>query len=67
MYMMMIQHKSDSEQREREYQLHQEEMAIACEEARDQRQMMNLLFMQMLNKNVGGDNNQPPSPSPKNT
>jgi hypothetical protein len=67
MYMMMMQHKSDSEQREREYQLRREEMAIAREEARDQRQMMNLLFMQMLNRNGGGDSNQPPSPSPKNT
>ncbi len=45
MYMMMMQHKSDSEQREREYQLRREEMAIAREEACDQRQMMNLLFM----------------------
>jgi hypothetical protein len=42
-------------------------MAIVREEARDQRQMMNLLFMQMLNRNGGGDSNQPPSPSPKNT
>ncbi len=67
MYMMMMQHKSDSEQREREYQLRREEMAIVHEEACDQRQMMNLLFMQMLNRNGGGDSNQPPSPSPKNT
>jgi hypothetical protein len=67
MYMMMTQHKSDSEQREREYQLHREEMAIACEEACDQRQMTNLLFMQMLNRNGGGDSNQPPSSSSKNT
>jgi hypothetical protein len=65
--MMMMQHKSDSEQREWEYQLCWEEMAIAHEEACDQRQMMNLLFMQMLNRNRGGDSNQPPSPSPKNT
>jgi hypothetical protein len=54
MYMMMMQHLSDSEQREQEYQLRWEEMVIACEEARDQRQMMNLLFMQMLNRNGGG-------------
>jgi hypothetical protein len=40
--MMMMQHKSNSEQREQEYQLHWEEMAIAREEACDQRQMMNL-------------------------
>ncbi len=37
------QHKSDSEQREWEYQLRWEEMAIVREEARDQRQMMNLM------------------------
>jgi hypothetical protein len=68
MYMMMIQHKSDSEQRGWEYQLVSwEEMAIAHEKARDQRQIMNLLFMQMLNRNGRGDSNQPPSPSPKNT
>ncbi len=54
MYVMMMQHKSNSEQREREYQLRWEEMAIACEEAHDQRQMMNLLFIQMLNRNGGG-------------
>ncbi len=66
MYMMMMQHKSNSEQREWENQLRWEEMAIACEKARDQRQMMNLLFMQMLNRNKRGGSNQPPSPSPKN-
>jgi hypothetical protein len=54
MYMMMMQHKSDTEQREWEYQLRWEKMAIAHEEACDQRQMMNLLFMQMLNRNGGG-------------
>ncbi len=65
MYMMMMQnrmdnerreqqHKSDSEQREREYKLRREEMAIVREEACDQRQMMNLMFMQMLNRNRGG-------------
>jgi hypothetical protein len=53
-YMMMMQHKSDSEQRGRWHQLRWEEMAIACEEACDQRQIMNLLFMQMLNRNRGG-------------
>ncbi len=56
--MMMMQHKSNSEQREWEYQLRQEEMAIARDEACDQRQMMNLLFMQMLNRN-GGEGQQP--------
>ena len=34
------QYKSESEQREQEYQLLWEDMAIACEEARTQRQMM---------------------------
>ncbi len=38
MYRMMMQHKSDSEQREQEYQLHREDMAIAREEACDQSQ-----------------------------
>ncbi len=57
------QHKSDSEQRERKYQVLWEEMAIAREEARDQRQMINIMFMQMLNRNGGGDSNLPPSPS----
>ncbi len=53
MYMMMMQHKSNSEQREWEYQLRREEIAIARAEACDQRQMMNLFFMQMLNRNRG--------------
>jgi hypothetical protein len=61
------QHKSNSEQREWEYQLRQEEMAIARKEACDQRLMMNLMFMQILNRNRGGDSNLPPSPIPKNT
>jgi hypothetical protein len=64
MYMMMMQnqmdnkrreqqHKSNSEQRGCEYQLHWEEMAIAHKEACDQRQMMNLMFMQMLSRPGG--------------
>ncbi len=54
------QYKSESEQREQEYQLCWEEMAIAHEEACPQRQMMsaqsqmmNAIFMLMLNKNGG--------------
>ena len=54
------QYKSESEQREQEYQLCWEEMAIAHEEACLQRQMMsaqsqmmNAIFMSMLNKNGG--------------
>jgi hypothetical protein len=39
-------------------------MALAREEAHEQRQMMNLMFMAMLNKNAGSDSNlHPPSPS----
>ena len=62
--------KNESEQREQEYQLCREEMEIACEEAHTQRQMMsahtqmmNAIFMLMLNKNGGGSNNPPPIPS----
>lgn len=68
MHMMMMQGRMDNErrehqykvemeQREREYQLRREEMAIAREESREQRQMMNLMFMSMLNKNAGSDSN----------
>ncbi len=68
MQMMMVQnHMLDQENRDREYQLHRDEMAMAHEEAHEQRQMMNLMFMAMLNKNIGRDSNhsnpQPPSPS----
>jgi two-component sensor histidine kinase len=60
------QYKNEVEQREREYQLRREEMALAHEEACEQRQMMNLMFMTMLNKNAGSDSNSHP-PSPRNT
>ncbi len=78
MHMMMIQNQMDNERREQQYkyeldrreeafQVHCEEMAMACEGASEQRQMMNLILMAMLNKNVGGNSNhrnpQPPSPS----
>ena len=77
MHMMMMQgrldnerrgqqNKNEADQREREYQLRREEMALAREEAREQRQMMNLMFMAMLNKNAGNDSNPHP-PSPSNT
>jgi hypothetical protein len=79
MHMMMMQNqmdkdrreqqnKADTEQREREYQLRREEMAIARKEARDQRQFMNLLFMSMLKQNGGIDNSNltPPGPGPGN-
>ena len=57
-----------AEQREQEYQLRRE-MAAAREEAREQRQLMNLMFMSMLNKNGGTEtsNPLPPSPGPGNT
>jgi hypothetical protein len=48
------QSRIDAEQRDREYQLHREEMAIAREDARAQRQLMNVMMMAMLNKNGGG-------------
>jgi hypothetical protein len=71
MHMMMVQsqmdnkwrehqYKIESKQREREYQLRREELANVHEEAREQRQLMNLLFMSMLNKN-GGEQHQPTS------
>ena len=75
MSMMMMQNHFDNEQREwkyqkeselreREFQLHCKEMAIAREEVRAQWQMMNVMLMTMLNKNGGQDNsNPPPSPS----
>ena len=82
MHMMMMQNRMDNErreqqsridakQREREYQLRREEMAAAREEAREQRQLMNLMFMSMLSKNGGTDNSNsmqpmPPSPGPGN-
>jgi len=82
MHMMMMQkkmdnerreqqNKIDAEQREREYQLRRDEMATAREEAREQRQLMNLMFMSMLSKNGGTDNRNsthpmPPSPGPGN-
>ncbi len=52
-------------QREQEYQLHREVMAIVREDACMQRQLMNVMMMAMLNKN-GGDNVTQPPNSPKN-
>jgi hypothetical protein len=40
-------------------------MALVCKEAREQRQMMNLMFMTMLNKHAGSDSNSHPL-SPRN-
>jgi hypothetical protein len=75
MYMLMMQsrmdnerreqhYKNESKQRECEYQLRREEMAMTREEARDQKQMMNLTFMAMLTKNGWTDNSNPTPPSP---
>jgi hypothetical protein len=49
------QHRIDAELRERKYELCREEMAIAHEEARVQRQLMNVMMISLLNIN-GGDN-----------
>ena len=62
----MYQNRAESEQREREYQLRREEMAIAREDARAQRQLMNVMMMAKLE--TGGDSTQPQPPpsSPMN-
>jgi hypothetical protein len=62
------QSKIDAEQRDREYQLRREEMAIAREDAHAQKQLMNVMMMAMLNRNGGGDSTQPQPPpsSPMN-
>ncbi len=62
------QSRIDAEQRDREYQLHREEMAIAREDACAQRQLMNVMMMAMLNKNGEEDSTQPrpPPSSPMN-
>ena len=48
------QNRIDAEQRDREYQLRREEMAIAREDACAQRQLMNVMLMAKLNRNGGG-------------
>ena len=74
MHMMMMQNRMDNEQREqqrridseqrdREYQLRRDEMAMAREETREQRQLMNLMLMSMLRKDGGTDNSNPTPPS----
>jgi hypothetical protein len=57
------QHRIDAELREHKYELCCEEMAIVCEEAHAQRQLMNVMMMLLLNKN-GGDNIPCPPGSP---
>ena len=77
MGMMMMQNRHESEQREQqnridaeqrdwEYQLRREEMAIAREDARAQRQLMNVMLMAMLNRNGVGGSTQAPPGSPMN-
>ena len=83
MSMMMMQHrldneqrerqyKSESEQREREYELCREKMAIASKDARAQRQMMHAQS-QMMNAmfmsmlTKNGGDTSNPPPSPSNT
>jgi hypothetical protein len=63
---MEQQYKNEVDKREREYQLQCKEMVLTREEAREQRQMMNLMFMTMLNRNAGSNSNPHPS-SPRNT
>ncbi len=58
-----LQHRIDAELRECKYMLRHEEMAIAREEARAQRQLMNVMMMSLLNEN-GGDNVPCPPGSP---
>ncbi len=57
------QYRKEYEQWEQEYQLCWEEMATACNDACAQSQMMNMLFMLMLNRNGGDNSNLPSSPS----
>ncbi len=46
--------KADKEDRDREYQLRREEMAIQRKDNRAQRNMMNLMMMAMLGGHQGG-------------
>jgi hypothetical protein len=57
------QYRNESEQRECEYQLCWEDMAIARKDACVQRQMMNMMFLAMMNRNRGDNSNPPASPS----
>ncbi len=58
-------YRNESEQREHEYQLCWEDMVIASMDACAQRQIMNMMFMAMIDRN-GGDNSNPRA-SPSNT
>jgi hypothetical protein len=64
MSMMMMQNRMDSEQREQDYQLWHEEMAIMHEEWRAQRSMMTAMMMAMFQRNVGENSNPSNKPSP---
>jgi hypothetical protein len=62
----MAQGRAELEQRERqskvEAELRREEMAIAREDARAQRQVMNMMMMAMINRNAEGGSTQPQPP-----
>jgi hypothetical protein len=47
-------YRNESEQREREYKLCWEDMVIASMDACAQRQIMNMMFMAMIDRNGGG-------------
>jgi len=56
--------KADKEDRDREYQLRREEMAIQREDNRAQRNMMNVMMMAMLGGQQGGQWQGPPQQQP---
>jgi hypothetical protein len=56
--------KADKEDRDREYQLRREEMAIQREDNRAQRNMMNVMMMAMLGGQQGGQRQGPPQQQP---
>ena len=57
--------KADKEDRDREYQLRREEMAIQREDNRAQRNMMNVMMMAMLGGQQGGQRQGPPQQQPQ--
>jgi len=57
--------KADKEDRDREYQLRREEMAIQREDNRTQRNMMNMMMMAMLGGHQGGQWQGPPQQQPQ--
>ncbi len=59
------QFKIDAEQRDWEYQLCCEAMAITREDARTQRQLMNMMMMMMMLNRMGGGGSSQPQPPPR--